>query len=94
MDYYRKLPLKGRAVNVRDLGGYAASSGVTRFGRVLRSDDPSGYSPEDVRFLLDYGVRTAVDLRGKRETAACPHPLSGLEGVAYHSIRCKSISFF
>jgi protein-tyrosine phosphatase len=57
------------AVNVRDLGGLATAGGsITRFGRVLRSDNLQDLTAADVRRLVgDLGLRHVVDLRSDPE---------------------------
>jgi hypothetical protein len=51
-------------VNVRDLGGYGAEDGRrTRFGAVVRSDNPAYLSPAGWSALGAYGIRTIVALR-------------------------------
>lgn len=51
-------------VNVRDLGGYPAQHGRrTRFGSVVRSDNPARLSPRGWQELHAYGVRTVIGLR-------------------------------
>ncbi len=60
-------------VNVRDLGGHPTEDGqVTRFGRIVRADSIRQLSDEGWAALVDYGVRTVVDLRYQRELAADP----------------------
>ena len=55
-------------LNVRDLGGLpTADGGQTRFGAVVRADSVSQLSDDGWRALLDYGVRTVIDLRGDHE---------------------------
>jgi protein tyrosine/serine phosphatase len=55
-------------LNVRDLGGVpTADGGATRFGSVIRADSVSQLSDDGWRALVDYGVRTVVDLRGDHE---------------------------
>jgi hypothetical protein len=54
--------------NVRDLGGLPTKDGGrTRFRSVVRSEHLVHLTPEGWRALLDYGVRTIVDLRSTRE---------------------------
>src|SRR3954453_13833403 len=55
--------------NFRDLGGYrTARGGVTRRGRLFRSDSLSYLSDRDVAALRDeLGVRTVIDLRAGHE---------------------------
>ena len=70
----RRLPLKGLC-NARDLGGYAADGGVTRFGVYVRSEAPCGLPPETVHALKAYGIATAVDLRSEKESTLRPSSL-------------------
>jgi len=59
-------------VNVRDLGGLAlVDGGETRFGVVVRADSIRGLTDRGCQ-LLDYGVRSVIDLRADREVAADP----------------------
>lgn len=53
--------------NVRELGGYQALGGVTRFGRYIRSGDTGYLSKEDIRLLEARGVTHVLDLRGSFE---------------------------
>jgi protein-tyrosine phosphatase len=49
---------------VRDLGGLPTVDGsVTRFGAVVRSDNPGRLTAEGVKALREHGVRSVVDLR-------------------------------
>jgi protein-tyrosine phosphatase len=55
-------------VNVRDLGGLPlADGGETRFGVVVRADSIAGLTERGWQALQEYGVRTAIDLRGDHE---------------------------
>lgn len=55
-------------LNVRDLGGLpTADGGETRFGEIVRADSVSQLSDDGWRALVDYGIRTVVDLRGDHE---------------------------
>jgi len=68
-------------LNARDLGGYATVDGrQTRWGAVVRSDYPGRLSPVGRQALIDYGVRTIVDLRLPHELAEHPHPFSPADG--------------
>jgi protein-tyrosine phosphatase len=54
--------------NVRDLGSLRALDGrKTRWGAVVRGDSPSRLTEAGWETLLDYGVRTIVDLRNDDE---------------------------
>jgi protein-tyrosine phosphatase len=80
-----RLPLKN-ANNLRDLGGYACDGGVTRWKTFIRGDSLSALDAGDVRFLLDYGVKTILDLRAANEIAAAPEPPPLIERTSYHHI--------
>lgn len=60
-------------LNARDLGGCAIRAGSqTRWQSLLRADELSRLTPEGVKRLLDYGVRTVIDLRWPDEAEARP----------------------
>ena len=82
MQYSRRLPLKGLK-NARDLGGFAVPGGVTRFGVFIRSEIPSDLPADDIAMLRDYGVRTAVDLRGAAELELKPDVLRYEDFIKY-----------
>lgn len=61
--------------NVRDLGGLPTrNSGQTRWQAVIRTDLLNRLTVAGQRALLDYGVRTIIDLRGPKEVQAEPSP--------------------
>ena len=60
-------------LNVRDLGGHPTEDGAeTRFGAIVRADSVRQLSDEGWGALVDYGIRTVVDLRGEQELEADP----------------------
>jgi protein tyrosine/serine phosphatase len=60
-------------LNVRDLGGHVTDDGrQTRFGAVVRADSVRHLSPAGWHALVDYGVRTIVDLRRHDELERDP----------------------
>jgi len=60
-------------LNVRDLGGHPTEDGgTTRWHRIVRSDSVGNLSPAGWDALVDYGIRTVVDLRFDEERAADP----------------------
>ena len=60
-------------LNVRDLGGHPTEEGrETQFGRIVRADNIRRLSDEGWRSLVDYGIRTVVDLRTDEELDADP----------------------
>ena len=68
----RELVWEG-CVNVRDLGGHRTWDGqTTRFGSVIRADSIRKLSDAGWESLVEYGVRTVVDLRFHEELEADP----------------------
>src|SRR5689334_3490299 len=64
-------------LNVRDLGGFPVSGGgVTRQGAFVRMDNPCRLTVEGIHELIDYGVRTLVDLRASYELTIDPSPFA------------------
>ena len=64
-------------LNVRDLGGYpAVDGGRTRWGALVRADNLCRLTPVGRQALLDYGIRTVVDIRFPSELARAPHPFA------------------
>lgn len=78
----RHIPL-GRMYNLRDLGGYPVPGGETAWERLLRGDNPEGLTEEDLRWLLDRGITTVVDLRSEAEAGRKPDQLSGQPEFRY-----------
>jgi protein-tyrosine phosphatase len=63
----RELAWDG-CLNVRDLGGHATMDGrETRYRELVRADSIRQLTDAGWRALVDYGIRTAVDLRGDHE---------------------------
>jgi protein-tyrosine phosphatase len=63
----------GGCLNVRDLGGHAtADGGETRFGAVIRADSVRQLTERGWAAVVEYGVRTIVDLRMDSERAEDP----------------------
>lgn len=60
-------------LNVRDLGGHPTEDGgETRFGVYVRADNVERLTETGWRALVDYGVRTVVDLRLAAERTGAP----------------------
>lgn len=70
-------------VNFRDLGGIKAADGkVVKHKRLLRSGEPVGLDPEDVRALVqDYHLTQIIDFRSADEQAQRPD--DPIDGVGY-----------
>lgn len=63
----RELAWEG-VLNARDLGGHRTEDGgETRYGSVVRTDSVRRLTDAGWAALLDYGIRTVVDLRGDHE---------------------------
>lgn len=62
------LPFEGLA-NARDLGGFSGKEGKhTRYQKMLRSDNLSRITAQDIRALKEvYHLRYVIDLRGNHE---------------------------
>ena len=86
MSDQRWLEVPG-AYNVRDLGGCPTSDGkTTRYRAFLRADGLHNLSESSKTTLIEYGVRTVIDLRRTRETVETPNALAGMKGVEYHHL--------
>ncbi len=84
LDPRRHLELEG-TFNTRDVGGYATRDGrQTRWGQFLRSDSLHELSAADQLRLLDYGIRTVIDLRRSREMQAQVNVFFGSDKVTYY----------
>jgi protein-tyrosine phosphatase len=61
------LDLEG-AYNIRDIGGYPTRDGrTTRWKTLLRADSLHRLPPKSQSALIDYGLRTVIDLRRTEE---------------------------
>jgi protein-tyrosine phosphatase len=79
----RRLPLAG-AYNLRDIGGYpAADGGQTRWRTLFRADSLHRLTVEEQEALLEYGVRTVIDLRRPDEVASAPNVFATSPRVRY-----------
>jgi protein-tyrosine phosphatase len=63
----RELSWEG-CLNVRDLGGHPTVEGAeTRYGAIVRADSVRQLTDAGWQALVEYGIRTVVDLRGDHE---------------------------
>ncbi len=82
----RRLEIEGTR-NVRDLGGYTTKDGrSTRWRRFIRADNMVGLSISSQTALLDYGVKTIVDLRRTSETEKTPNVFEDANKAVYHHL--------
>ena len=72
----RHIALEG-CLNLRDLGGYTTTEGKqTRWRTMLRSDSLHRLPESSQQQLVNYGIKTIVDLRSPFEIATETYPLS------------------
>jgi len=70
--------------NARDMGGMITSSGkVTAFRRFIRSDSPSELDMASIDALIEYSVRTVIDLRSEQEISRSGNPFMARAEVAF-----------
>jgi protein-tyrosine phosphatase len=69
-------------LNARDLGGHPTEDGAeTRWGSVVRTDSVRRLTAAGWQAVVDYGVRTIVDLRSDEELAQDPPAELPVEAV-------------
>jgi protein-tyrosine phosphatase len=74
----RLVPLAG-TYNLRDVGGYRAAGGTTRWGKLYRSDSLHALTDADVAELARRGVKRVIDLRSDDEADFSPSRLDALD---------------
>ncbi len=84
-DVRRAVQLDG-VHNFRDLGGYPALGGRTRWGLVYRADGLGRLTPADVSILRTRGLGTVIDLRTDAELAARGRYPVEQHPVAFHHL--------
>ena len=83
MSQQRHFKIVG-AYNLRDIGGYETTAGgLTRWGRLLRGDLLAQIPAESQAELVDFGIKTAIDLRTKAELLEKPSVLSQSLSIEY-----------
>jgi protein-tyrosine phosphatase len=84
LDARRHLELEG-TVNTRDIGGYETRDGRhTKWGMLLRSDSLHQLSPASQQALVDYGLRSVLDLRKSQEMQKTRNVFLGSDLVDYY----------
>ncbi|WP_345764155.1 tyrosine-protein phosphatase [Diaminobutyricibacter sp. McL0608] len=74
----RRIPVPG-TYNFRDVGGYAASGGRIRSGKLFRSDGIHDLGDAGRQELRELGIGLVIDLRDDFEVEAMPDDLAGLD---------------
>lgn len=83
MEPMRHLEIEG-SWNVRDLGGYATVDGrVTRWGRAIRAGNLDKVTTTGQQVLIDYRVKTIIDLRDMQEVTDYPDVFAESTVVSY-----------
>lgn len=78
----RLVPLHG-TFNFRDLGGYRADGGHTRWGRLFRSDALGNLDDHDIATLRGLGLAMVVDLRTSVEVNGSGRGPLGTTDIGY-----------
>ena len=80
------FPLKGTQ-NTRELGGYVTKDGkITKYKTFIRSSSLYNLTKEDIKFLLNYGIKVVLDLRSTEETKEKPSKLKDITGIKYFNV--------
>ena len=80
----RHLDLEG-AYNIRDIGGYPTSGGRhTRWQMLVRADALHRLTATAQAALIDYGLRTVIDLRSSAEVRKDPDVFEQSDRVTYY----------
>lgn len=70
--------------NLRDTGGYRAATGMTRWGKLFRSDALHRIDATGRSRLAELGIAHIVDLRSTDERRTAPSLLKGLNARVHH----------
>ena len=90
MEYSRRYKMDS-IHNLRDLGGYAAREGVTKFGVLFRSDLPWYLTEKDRLSIRELGVEVDLDLRDVEESVPMRDELQDDPGIEYIQIPMKNV---
>lgn len=82
----RRLTVEG-TYNIRDIGGYKTlNNGYTRWGTLFRADSLHQLTPESQKALLEFGIKTFIDLRQPYEVKNSPNVFATVPHVKYLNI--------
>lgn len=88
----RCFRLGGKYNNIRDIGGYKMTGGITRYSNIIRGSSPDDcvnpdsmlITPEGKEYLENrIGIKTQIDLREKTEN--CGRTASSFRNAAYYN---------
>lgn len=71
-------------LNTRELGGYGYDGGLTKTGKVLRSDRICQPTERDIEYLRRHDITTVIDLRTDEDAGSSPCGLTAENGFYYH----------
>lgn len=80
----RHIPIEG-TYNFRDIGGYRAGAGTTRWGVLYRSDALHNLTDTGVAALRGRGIGTVIDLRTIEERGKSPNRVAELSLTDVHA---------
>lgn len=88
---FTRLPLE-KILNCREMGGYPIeTTQATQWHRFLRSSGLSDATERDITFLLDYGLKTVIDLRTPYELEHQPNPFAQRTEVDYVNVNLSNM---
>jgi protein-tyrosine phosphatase len=89
----RHIQVEG-GYNIRDLGGYPTADGrVTRSNRLIRAGNLHQITPAGQEHLLQYGLKTIIDLRHASELRSEPDVFAESSTVRYLHLPYASDTF-
>lgn len=82
----RRIILDGLS-NLRDLGGFMTEEfKVTKYGRFMRSEEPTMLTFSDIELLKKFNIRNCIDLRSYKQIHDKPSTFENQNGLAYYII--------
>lgn len=87
----RLIKLSGSS-NIRDLGGYETTDNkTTLFKKFVRAAGIHELTDADKKILIDYNIKTIIDLRSRHEIAKNPDPTLASD-IKYYNIPIGNVS--
>lgn len=80
------ITLEG-AYNVRDLGGFKCRDGnISKWKRFIRADGLDNLTDDDIKKLINYGVKIDIDLRSDKECEGWKDNLCDVSQIEYENV--------